>query len=526
MRTLVALVALAACSPDRGPSTRPAGNPTPRAGGTLTFALPTGVISLDPAYGYDDASQVPQRALFDTLIDYGPDGALEPHLADALPARSADGTSYTFHLRADAAYADGTPVVAEDLRYQLERVRALADSPYQSFLANVTAIAAPDPRTLVIALAAPDAAFLGLLTLSFATPQRRAHVTAAGDALRRTPLGTGPYRLVAWDEGERLVLAKNPHARVPGRGYLDTLVLRENVPADVQFLAFERGELDTLTHPTAPDHLWLLRAPAWRPYLRTRTTLTAYGSRMVVTTRPFDDVRVRRALNYAVDKAHAVKLLHGDATPAHGVLPPGVPGRDDALVPYPHDVARARALLAEAGYPHGFDVDYVIPVDDEAELLAASLQADLAEVGVRLRIVRLAFAAYADAVARPAATPFAKVGWIGDTPDAAGFLDAKFHSRGIAAENATNDAAYANPALDVLLDAARATPDPAARAALYRRAERIVYDDAPWIWEYHQQELEVVQPYVRLPARSLWSRDYTRAWLDVGPDGRPLGATP
>jgi ABC-type transport system substrate-binding protein len=248
--------------------------------------------------------------------------------------------------------------------------------------------------------------------------------------------------------------------------------------------------------------------------------LDAFGSRMNVRRRPFDDRRVRQALNYALDKQHSIRLLAGTAVAAHGLLPPGTLGRDDALAPYPHDPARARALLAEAGYPHGFDVEYAIMNDDEAERLAASLQNDLAEVGVRVRIVEMSLAAFGTATASADGPAFSKAAWTADFPDPTSFLDAKLHSRMISDEASTNDAFYANPELDALLDAARAEPDPAARAVMYRRAERIVYDDAPWIFDYHQMLTEVTQPYVAGYApHPVWLRDYTSAWLDVGADG-------
>ena len=113
--------------------------------------------------------------------------------------------------------------------------------------------------------------------------------------------------------------------------------------------------------------------------------------------------------------------------------------------------------------------------------------------------------------------------WIGDFPDPIAFLDAVFHSRSISAENSINNTFYASPELDRVLDAARVEPDPAARAAMYQRAERMLYDDAPWVWEYHQLSTEVTQPYVRGYApHPVWGRDYTSAWLDVGLDGAPV----
>jgi peptide/nickel transport system substrate-binding protein len=198
------------------------------------------------------------------------------------------------------------------------------------------------------------------------------------------------------------------------------------------------------------------------------------------------------------------------------MLPPGTFGRDDALAPYPHDPAKARALLAEAGYGNGLVLDYLTIADEEAEKLAASMQADFAEVGVTLRISLVSFGAYASALGRPNGPPFTLGAWQGDFPDPTAFLDAKFHSRAIADENSSNDCFYANPELDRLLDDARAERDVAKRAELYRRADRILHEDAPWLWGYHQMITEVTQPYVRDYApHPVWGRDFTHAWLDL-----------
>jgi ABC-type transport system substrate-binding protein len=518
MRALL-LVALVACSADRGPRFRAAGNASPRDGGTLRFAAISQVRTLDPTIEYDDVSHTIVHALFDTLVDYEPHGVgLVPRLA-ASWTRSPDGLVYTFTLRA-ATFSDGTPIVAGDFQYSLERAQTTQDSPFQSFLADVKAVRAASDRELVIELAAPNPAFIYVLTMPFTTPQRRAHVEATGDQLRRTPLGSGPYVLERWDEGQRLVLRKNPRYWDRTRAHLDAIELFENVPRDSQFMMFERGELDSAERLAPPDMLWLASQPAWQPYVHRVTLMTAYGSRMNVRVKPFDDKRVRQALNYALDKSHSIKLLGGAAIASHGLLIPGVVGRDEALPPYPHDPAKARALLAQAGYPNGFAIDYAIMADEEAERLALSMQADLAAIGVRMRITRMSLATFGAAIGSASGPAFSKIGWLGDFPDPTSFLDPKFHSRAISDENSTNDTFYANPALDALLDSARGEPDPAKRAALYQQAERLLYDDAPWIWDYHQQMVEVAQPYVAGYApHPVWLRDYTSAWLDVGPDG-------
>jgi ABC-type transport system substrate-binding protein len=516
-----AVLAVACDAPDRGPRWRPSSTTTPHVGGTLRFAAQDNIRTLDPAIAYDEISSYVLHPVLDTLVDYAPASTrLVPRLA-ARWTISPDGLSYRFELRDDIAYADGRPIVAADFVYSLERVKKI-DSPFASYLVDVASLAAPDPRTLEIRLQRPSASFLAILAMPFAAPLRADHVEAAGDRIRRQPLASGPYELVEWREGERIVLRRRPHYHDPTRQRIDEIVMLENVPRDTQFLMFERGDLDVIDKLSSPDYLYVIASEGWRPYVHTQATMTAFGSRMNVTAGPFRDRRVRQAFNYAVDKSHIVKLLNGGAVPCHGLLPPGIAGRDDALAPYPHDPAKARALLAEAGYPDGLSVTYTTTGDDEALTLAASLQSDLADVGVDMRISVLAWATYVTTIGKRDGAPFSLGSWSGDFADPVAFFDPRFHSRAISDENSINDTFYANPELDALLDAARGDPDPARRAASYRRAERILYDDAPWIWGYHRLSTEITQPYVRdYTPHPVWARDYTSAWLDVDGDGKP-----
>jgi ABC-type transport system substrate-binding protein len=538
MAAAVAAIALAACEPgDRGPRFRPAGSKAPRAGGTLRFAVTGHVGTLDPAIAYDEFSFFVMRPMFDTLVDLSPDGAaIVPRLAERWQV-SPDGLVYTFELRPGIAFHDGTPITAAHAKLGIERALTIADSPFTAFLGEIAGardvvegraktcagLVADGDRRLVITLARPDPALLSVLAMPFATPQRAEHIARAGDQLRRRPDATGPFELASWDEGNRIVLRRNPHYHEPARAHLDAIVMLENVPRDLQFQLFERGELDSAEKLAAPDHLFVTAEPAWQPYIHRTPGMNAFGSRMNVREKPFDDRRVRQALNYALDKQHTARLLNATTVPAHGILPPGMLGRDPDLAPYPHDVARARALLAEAGYPDGFEVEYVTVRDEEPEKLAASLQSDLARVGVRVRIAVVSWSTYLSAVSQRTGPAFSYTSWLGEFADPTNFLDPRFHSRAIEPTNSTNDSFYENPELDALLDAARREVDAGRRAAMYRRAERILYDDAPWIWDYHRLSVEVIQPYVRgYQPHPIWLRDYTSAWLDVGPDGAPV----
>lgn len=528
MRWLAVAAALAACDArDRGPRWKPAGAAVPRDGGTLRFSVKDSVRTLDAVRANDEVSIYVLHAVLDTLLAYEP-GTLQlvPRLAESWEL-SPDGLTYRFWLRDRLRYADGTPIRAGDVKASLERAMTTADSSFQASVAQIagaqavidgaakdcSGIVAPTNRELAITLTAPSAGFRFVLALPFAAPQPPGY---RGD----WPLATGPFAVAEWDRGRRVVMVRNEHYDARERRHLDRIEMRENVPRDIQLMMFERGELDAAERLSAPDLLWLLEQPAWQPYLHRVSQVVSYGMRMNTRKPPFDDRRVRQALNYALDKQSTVKLMTGRAVASHGALPPGVPGRDEALEPYPHDPARARALLREAGHAGGLVLDYVTLLDEDAEKLAMSMQADLAEVGVTVNISLMTFAAWSSAVSTPDGPAFSFTGWAAD-PDPSAFFDPLFHSKSIGAAN--NDTYYANPEVDRLLDEARAAPDPARRAELYARVDRLIRDDAPWLWNYHEQLTEVVQPYVRGPTlHPVWVRDYTTAWLDVGADGEPV----
>ncbi len=532
------VVAIACRDPEAGPRYRGAGATSPRAGGTLTFSEPGNLTTLDPAIGYDEISAFCLHHVYDTLVGYAPDGptALQLELVPRLAqwwTVSSDGLTYRFAIRAGVTFSDGTPVTPDDFVTAWLRVLRLPASPFPAFLAPIDGAEAyaagsrddvpglrVDGGVLELQLTKPDAAFLFVLAMPFTTPVRASVIAASGNDLRRTVVGTGAFVVEDWREGEQLVLARNPRHWDAPRPYLDRVVFRESVPRDIAWLGFARGELDVVDRLPPTAWLAIRQQAAWRPYLHVVPQLSTFGARMDVRRPPFDDVRVRRALNLAVRKDSQVRALHDLAVPAHGLLPPAMMGRDDALAPYPHDPARAKALLAEAGHGAGLAVEYVTVKEEYAERLAQLLQADLAAVGVRVTITVLSFAAFLEATSGPSPPPFSYTSWLVDYPDPSNFLDVRFHSRAI---GTTNDSGYANPEVDRLLDEARGHRDPAARAARYRQVEQRLYDDAPWIWGYHPQLAAVVQPYVRNVApHPIWVHDLTAAWLDLGPSGERL----
>ena len=361
----------AACNSSmRGPQYRAAGNATPRDGGTLRIATK----DRDPHARSDDRVR---RDLDDRAPPAVRDARrLRRREHDDARARtlaerweiSPDGLVVSrSSLRAGITYSDGTPIVAGRLQVQPRararrpRTRRSARSSPTSPDERCVADDAPHRSRITARTRRRNAAFLYVLTMPFTTPQRADHVARTGDQLRREPLGSGPFVLASWDEGERIVLRKNPRywdagARPPRR-HRDARErpARHAVP-DVR----ARRARHRRARSRRPTTCGCVEQPAWQPYVHRRALMNAYGSRMNVRRKPFDDRRVRQALNYALDKAHTSSCSTAPRCRRTACCRPACSAATTRSRPT-RTIRRRRARCSpRPAIPHGFDVDYVI----------------------------------------------------------------------------------------------------------------------------------------------------------------------
>lgn len=493
----------------------------------LRVAFDQAIATLDPV----DANSEPSLAVLahtcDTLVAYRParelldrtlggGDDLVPQLATSWTV-SPDGLDYAFELR-DASFPDGQPLTSAVVKRSLERVIHSKTSPFGSFLAALRdgeAIEAPDPRHVVVHLAHADPTFLYVLAMKMAAPVS----TPAPGGSPQDPGCLGPFVIERWDPGIELVLARTPgYWDTRARG-VDRIEIQEQVPLESAMLLFERGDIDLLDRPTAPDYLWLRSRPDWAPYLLARPALNTAGLVLDTAAGPFADRRVRQAVNQAIDRGHLARLLQGRVLIAGSPTPPILAGHDARVAPAAHDLEGARALLAQAGYPDGFEVDFVTFQSDEQRAVSASIQADLAAIGIRAQIRALGFAAYYAELTQPSPTRVAFVAWSFDLPDPRGMLEPQFHSRAIVPGQVSNLARFADATVDTLLDDAGAA-GAMDRAARYARVDRALAREVPWVWLYHYVYVEVRQPYVQDYApHPIWGRDFREVWIARPPGG-------
>jgi ABC-type transport system substrate-binding protein len=408
---------------------------TPQKGGEITVAYKDDLATLDPAVGYDWTNWPAEKLVFDGLLDYDSGTTIEPRLAESLPDVNADATVYTFKLRKGVKFSNGREFTADDVVYTMTRVLdPKTASPGAGFFTgiqgaqdfidgkatSVSGIQELDPYTVQFTLASPDVTFLNKMALNFAFIVPKEEVEKAGQDFGHAPVGTGPYTLTSWVSGQSLTFERNPNYFMPDRPYLDKITIQVGVAPDVALLRLEKGDIQLMGDPPpGADWARISADPAWANRLEKQPQVSTIYIAINVTTPPFDKVEVRQALNYAIDKQHIIQLLNGRGTVANQILPPLMPGYDKSYTGYDYNPDKAKSMLADAGYPDGFETSIECIAVDPQPKLCESFQADLAKIGVKLDINTLAAPNVIDDAGN-GKTPLTWSGglaWIQDYPD-------------------------------------------------------------------------------------------------------------
>ena len=495
MRRALPLLAVLAC--DIGPAATPG----------LNYYLNADPVSLDPALSTDVQSGEMVTLVFDNLVQLDADGRLRPGLATAWEADST-GRRYTFHLRRGATFHDGRQIDAAAVRASLLRAldpRLRAGRQWPLFpirgarayaagkAAAVAGITVPNDTTIVFALEEPLNTFPKLLAMPVAA-------IAPGDApagFGTSPVGSGPWRFVSWSHDDLLVFARNP-GYWDGPPLADTLRVRIIPEPLTQAAEYESGALSVVEIPFGETRRWEQTSP---DELQRRPALRDLFVAINTRRGPLRDVRVRRALNHAVDVETILRTsMAGRGVRAAGAIPPGLPGYDSTRQPYPWDTAAARRLLVEAGYPDGFAVRLWRSKRAELARAAQAVQQDLALVGIRVEVVERD-APSVRATVRNGEADLYLGDWWADYPDPENFLYPLFHSAN--AGPGGNYAFLADSLLDTMILRARSTPDSVEKERLTRAIDTRVYDLAPWIFLWFPVDMWAARPDVegwRIPA--------------------------
>ena len=504
-------------APEASPTNTPA-SPAATApdnvpqGGTLVRLYPSDPPTLDPHLSTDNLSGGLVQEIFGGLVTLNLEYAPVPDLAERWDV-SDDGRVYSFHLRRDAKFHDGKPVTAQDVKWSLERVtdpatQAPVAEQYLGDIVGVTeklngqadsiqGIRVIDDHTIEITIDAPKSYFVAKLTYPTAFVLDRENVEGNPNWLRQ-PNGTGPFKLAQYDVGETIRLVRNERYHL-GPAHLDEvkfilsggspMLMYENNEIDLTGLGL--ADLDRVKDPSSPLNAELEQAPA-------AFSVSFIG--MNVKEPPFDDPKVRKALNLAINKeAIATQVLENLSSPANTIIPPGFPSYNPDLKGYEYDPERARQLLAESKYGNNManfpritlntsgSFGAEVPLD-----LQVILQSWEEELGIQVDIQQTEWATFIQDVHARRYQMFT-IAWGADYPDPQNFLDILFHSQ---SENDWTN--YSNPEVDALLEQARVMQDQEARFELYNRIEQMILDDAPWIPLWNSGEsYALIKPEVK-----------------------------
>ena len=427
---------------------------------------------------------------------------------------SDGGRTYTFHLRKNAKFHNGKPVTAQDVKWSLERATdpATQAPTVDIFLGDILGVPAKleglateisgvrviDDHTISITADATKPYFLAKLTYPTAFVLDRENVEGNRNWFTE-PNGTGPFRLAEYSVGELIRLVRNEfyHLGPPNLDEVQLILsggsgmlMYENEELHVSGISL--AQLDAVLDPSNPLSKDVLISPP--------SFQVSYMG-MNPNKPPFDDIKVRQALNYAIDKETISRVLHQDLSrPAQGILPPGIPGYNPDLQGYEFNPEKARQLLLESKYGANLEElpritltlpgAFGAPVGGSTEAILAMWQEHL---GIEVDLVQTEWATFLQDLRQLRFQMFGGLAWIADYPDPENFLDVLFHS-----ESSDNHMGYASPELDRLLVQARTELDQEKRFNLYNRAEEIIVRDAPWIPLWHGDEGYVlVKPNVK-----------------------------
>lgn len=475
---------------------------TPAKGGDIVVTYKDDITTLDPAIGYDWVNWSMIKSLYSRLMDYEPGTAnLVPSLAESFDV-SADGLTYTFKLRPGVKFSNGRAVVASDVKYSIERaVNPKTQGPGAGFFGAITGfdavsggtsetlsgIETPDDMTVVFKLSRPDATFLHVLAINFASVVPKEAVEAAAGDFGKKPVGSGTFILKDWTIGQRLVFDRNPDYFNKDLPYIDKVTVEVGQEPLVALLRLQQGEIDIAGDGIPPaKFLEIKNSPEGAQMIVDGEQLHTGYLTLNTKIKPLDDVKVRQAINMAVNKERITRILNGRATPANQPLPPLMPGYDKAFTGYAFDVEKAKALLAEAGFPDGFETVLYSTNTDPQPRIAQAIQQDLAAIGVKAEVRALAQGNVIAAGGTEGEAPMIWSGgmaWIADFPDPSNFYGPILGCGG-AVQGGWNWSWYCNEALDKRAIEADSISDPAKvaeRQAAWGKIFTDIMADAPWV---------------------------------------------
>lgn len=487
----------------------------------------SGIASLDPAFAKNQSIMWMVHQLFNTLVEVDQDMQLKPSLARSWEI-SGDNLTITFHLRDDVFFHDdpafnggvGRKLVAADVAYSFGRIidKNTASPGGWIFNNRVDSIApfiAVDDSTFRLQLTRPFQPILGILSMQYCSIVAKEVIEKYGNDVRRHPVGTGPFRFVAWEEGQALVLGKNHrYFEKDSSGYalpyLDGIKVSFYDSKASEFLEFRQQRLDFINDIDASFKDEVLTKTGnlkkqWEGKLQLNKhaylNIEYFGilsdsTSPLVKNSPLRSLKVRQAINYAINRKKMMLYLRNSiGTPAEsGFVPSGLPSFDPDIVKgYHYDPARAAQLLAEAGYGMGKNMPLIkLQTIPQYANLASYVANELKQAGINVQVEAIQKSLLLEQTSKSQAL-FFRGSWIADYPDAENYLSV-FYSKNPAPPNYTR---YNNPRYDLLYEKAIAEKNDSARYAIYREMDKMIIHDAPVVPLWYDMVIHLVHTNIK-----------------------------
>ncbi|MBX7045298.1 MAG: ABC transporter substrate-binding protein [Ignavibacteria bacterium] len=568
--TIALLIFMSGCGKKSQDSTMTSLQGGIKGGGTYIMNENDNVRSLDPVGINDDISHHVAHQIYDLLIDLDSSLNLIPALATKWEI-SDDGTLYTFHLRKGVLFHDnacfpngkGREFTAKDVKYSLERVcdprtsprgfdfyKNLVQGAYEYFydisdavknnkepkLKEVSGYIVKDDSTFQVKLKKPFGPFIYYLCLGFAYVVPKEAVEKYGKDFFQNPVGTGPFVFVDWTPDKDLNLKKNPNYWMKDQygnqlPYVSNVKFKFIKDLSQQLLEFRDGNIDesyripseSFKEVVGPDKQL---TPGFAKFQLQRVpSLSAQFYGFLTTSKLLGNVKLRQAINYAIDRDKITKfVLNGQSSypGIYGIVPPAMPGYDfKSIKGYSYDKEKVKQLLTEAGYPDGKGLpDIVLQINEGGgrnTQIAEAIQSMLKEVGINMKINQIPFAQHLDNIDAGRAD-FYRLGWIADYPDPENFLNL-FYGKNVPSNpkdiSPINNTRYQNKAFDELFEKAITISDKAERFKIYAQAEQIAINDAPQLIIFYDEDYRLLQSYVKgYPLDAMHRVNFRRLWLD------------
>lgn len=445
--------------------------------------------SLDIHQGNDGFSLRANRLIYSRLVEADENMQIHPGLAESW--QQLDDKTMQFKLRKGIKFHNGDDFTAEDVKFSFER---MMNSPRIAFvLPPIERIDIVDDYTVNIVTKTPFGPLLAHLSHPALGMVSKKLLTENPEALKEKPIGTGSYKFKEWIYGDKLVLEKNEDFYDKNERGLKYIIFKNVVEASNRAIGLETGEIDIATPISSVDEENIKNNPKLQ--LLTKPSISYSYIGMNMTKAPLNDIRVRKAINYAIDKQAIIDvILNGNGKIATSPIAPGVFGFTDKTKNYEYNVEKAKELMKEAGYENGFTTSILVFSGEANTQTAEIVQAYLKEIGIDLKIEIVEVSAYWDMTERGVHNLFLG-SWGVVTGDADYGLYAMYHSS--AKGGAGNRDFYENEKVDELLDKAKTEIDPETRKKLYEEAQILIVNDAPDVMLYNRNLTVGAQKYIK-----------------------------